>query len=150
MLKGQHIMLGRGSASTILGTVDKNTVMWALSLKGPQSRAGEIAAQLQDASSAQVMPLTLPLQRAWSVAGGRHRRVVLKEGAEGAHISATHTHRHPKTHPPSPAPFPLRGPSYISHILSSLLVLRWHFHSHHDTILACNRLIFTAYIKQIP
>ena len=54
LLSGQHIMLGSGSTSMILGTVDKNTVMWALSLKGPQSRAGEIAAHLQDPASAQV------------------------------------------------------------------------------------------------
>ena len=56
--QGHYLVLGKTGCSTALfmGSVDKNTVMWSLSSKMPQSQAAELSALLKDPAAAQVGP----------------------------------------------------------------------------------------------
>lgn len=52
--EGHYMVLGPTSTSLFMGSVDKNTVIWALTSLAPKSRASELNALFQDPAAAQV------------------------------------------------------------------------------------------------
>lgn len=57
--KGTNLVIGKGSTSLFMGSVDRNTVTWALTQKVPQSQANEMNETFRDPSAAQVNFITL-------------------------------------------------------------------------------------------
>lgn len=52
--KGAHISMSRSSTTSFMGLVDRNTVLWSLSTKAPETRAAELRALFQDPIAVQV------------------------------------------------------------------------------------------------
>lgn len=52
--RGINLVLGRGSTTLFMGSVDKNTVTWSLSQRVPQSKAVEMNETFKDPTAAQV------------------------------------------------------------------------------------------------
>lgn len=51
--RGINLVIGRGSTTLFMGSVDKNTVTWSLSQKIPQSQAAEMNETFKDPAAAQ-------------------------------------------------------------------------------------------------
>ena len=54
--RGINLVLGRGSTTLFMGSVDKDTVTWSLSQRVPQSEAAEMNETFKDPAAAQVLP----------------------------------------------------------------------------------------------
>ena len=52
--KGLYISLGKTGVFNIISPVDRNTVMWALSFRAPQTKAAELNTLFKDPAAAQV------------------------------------------------------------------------------------------------
>ena len=52
--RGINLVIGRGSTTLFMGSVDKNTVTWSLSQRIPQSQAAEMNETFKDPAAAQV------------------------------------------------------------------------------------------------